>query len=89
MQPRRQTYKEMLSIIKALEVQERRLESKIGELVEDQYLFKDNTFYYVNEARIIYKELVEVRGNKKYYLALINLIYKKPNKRNKKKRKRL
>jgi hypothetical protein len=57
-------YKNALNNIKALEEQEEALQDKLNELVEEQYLFKDNTFYYADEARILYKDIVEIKGKK-------------------------
>lgn len=57
-------YQGMLNNIQLLEEQEEVLQDKLNELVEEQYLFKDNTFYYVDEARELYKEIVELTSKK-------------------------
>lgn len=57
-------YQGMLNNIQLLEEQEEVLQDRLNELVEEQYLFKDNTFYYADEARELYKEIVELTSKK-------------------------
>ncbi|MBC9826432.1 hypothetical protein [Carnobacterium inhibens] len=77
----RETYKEMIAKIKVYEIEEAKLELILNELLEEQLLFKDNTFAYVGEARKTYEKLIKSRRYKNELIEVTNKIQLKRNKR--------
>jgi hypothetical protein len=74
--------------IRLLEVEEQTLQDRLDELVEEQYLYKDNTFYYVDEARDLYRKIVKIKAKREAYVSKRNkMLAKRSNRKAAKKAK--
>lgn len=77
----RASYKEMMTSIKEYERQQQALEARLNDLLEEQALFKDNTFSYADEAREVYGELIKIKQYKESLIVTTSQIKAKRDKR--------
>jgi len=82
---KKKTYKSMMAEIKEGEEKEEKLEIKLNDLLEEQFLFKNDTFSYSMEAITIYTELIKIREKRIELIDLTTVMQLRREKRLKQK----